>query len=70
MNSITNLILKLSELTTILNLKRLLKKVLYLLKKESKYTIKKICKTNIRLNTKFLRPIYIRKRAIAIKANL
>ena len=56
-NSITNLISKLLESTTILNLKRLLKRILQLLKEGNKYIIKRICKANIRLSTKFLRPI-------------
>ena len=56
-NSTTNLISKLSELIIILNLKRSPKKVLRLLRKGSRRTIKKVCKTNIRLSIRFLRPI-------------
>ena len=56
-SSTTDLILKLLDLIIILNLKRLPKKILRLLKKENKYIIKKVYKINIKSSIKFLRPI-------------
>jgi hypothetical protein len=63
----TDLISKLSELITILNLKRSPKKVPRLLRERSKRVVRRVYKINIRSSTRFLRPMYVRKIAIVIK---
>ena len=63
----TDLMSKSSELIIALNLERSPKRVPRLLGERSRHAVGRVCKANIRSSTWFLRPIYVRKRATAIK---
>jgi hypothetical protein len=63
----TDLMSKSSESTTALNLERSPKRVPRLLGEGSRRAVGRVYKASIRSSTRFLRPMYVRKRAMAIK---
>ena len=68
-SSTTDLISKSSESTTTLNLERPPKRVPRLLGEKSRRAVGRIYKASIRSSTRFLRPMYVRKIAMAIKVS-
>jgi hypothetical protein len=68
-NDTTDLMSKSSESTTALNLERSPKRVPRLLGEESRRAVGRVCKASIRSSTRFLRPMHVRKRAMATRAD-